>query len=122
MPLVNPEIICGDETESVEKLFHVEPASVEYWYFVRVLPVLVPAVKAMLSCPTPGVIAVMAGAPGANSGVTELDAAEGAESPAALVAVTVNVYEMVRANPVTVQVEVGYVAEHVNPPTLEVTR
>ena len=59
------------------------------------------------------------GAPGVVTGVTDADAVEAAEFPAALVAITVNVYAVPLVRPVTVQEVVALV--QVNAPGDEVT-
>jgi hypothetical protein len=59
------------------------------------------------------------GAPGVVIGVTDADAVEAAEFPAALVAITVNVYAVPLVRPVTVQEVVALV--QVNAPGDEVT-
>jgi hypothetical protein len=54
------------------------------------------------SWPTPGVIEAIVGAPGTVRGVTLLDGADAIDGPVALVAVTVNVYAVPFARPLTV--------------------
>src|SRR4051794_34239020 len=57
---------------------------------------------AIVSWPMPGAIEAMLGAPGIVAGVTLLEGAEAMEVPVALVAVTVNVYAVPFARPLTV--------------------
>ena len=64
-------------------------------------PLLTGGVKATVAEALPPIAAPMVGAPGTVAGVTLLDAAEGAPLPFALVAVTVNVYAVPLASPVT---------------------
>jgi hypothetical protein len=61
---------------------------------------------------------MMSDTTGGTAGVTELDAADGAELPFAFVAKTVKVYEVPLVNPVTVNGEEAPVA--VKPPGLDV--
>ena len=82
-------------------------------------PVEFVAVKLTVACPLPDVALPIVGAPGADAGVTEFDAADAAPVPALFVAVTVKVYAVPLVNPVTVM---GLdVPVPVNPPGLEVT-
>jgi len=60
------------------------------------------AVNVTVACALPAVAVPMVGAPGTVSGVTLLDAADGAPTPTALVAVTLNVYAVPLARPFTV--------------------
>ena len=60
------------------------------------------AVNVTVACAFPAVAVPMVGAPGTVAGVTLLDAAEAGPVPTALVAVTVNVYAVPFARPVTV--------------------
>jgi hypothetical protein len=75
--------------------------------------------KAMLACTLPGVATGFVGAPGIVIGVTAFDATEATELPAALVAITVNAYEVPLVNPVTILGEVVPVL--VKPPGEDVT-
>ena len=75
--------------------------------------------KLTVACPLPAVALPIVGAPGADAGVIEFDAADAAPVPALFVAVTVKVYAVPLVNPVTVM---GLdVPVPVNPPGLEVT-
>ena len=64
-------------------------------------PLLTGGVNATVADVLPATAAPIVGAPGTVAGVTLLDAAEGAPLPFALVAVTVNVYAVPLARPVT---------------------
>ena len=68
----------------------------------------------------PGTAVTPVGAPGTAAGVTAALGDEGGEVPAALVAVTVNVYAVPLTRPVTVAV-VAPVVEAVRPPGAAVT-
>jgi hypothetical protein len=65
-------------------------------------PLLAGAVNVTLACALPAVAVPIVGAPGTVAGVTLFDAAEGALPPTALLAVTVKVYAVPLARPVTV--------------------
>ena len=64
-------------------------------------PLLPGAVNVTDAVPLPGVAAPMVGAPGRVTGVTLLDDPEAAPVPTPLVAVTVNVYGVPFASPLT---------------------
>ncbi|HET7549055.1 MAG TPA: hypothetical protein VFJ86_14890 [Usitatibacter sp.] len=64
-------------------------------------PLLAGAVKFTVACALPAVAMPMVGAPGTVTGVTLLEAAEGALAPTALFAVTVNVYAVPLVSPLT---------------------
>ena len=64
-------------------------------------PLLPDAVKVTVACALPAVAVPMVGALGTVAGVTLFDAADGALLPIALVAMTVNVYVVPLARPVT---------------------
>ena len=67
------------------------------------LPLLSGAFHDTTALPSPAVAVTSVGAPGTVSvGVTAVDAAEGAESPAAFVATTVKVYAVPLVRPGTV--------------------
>ena len=68
---------------------------------------------------SPPLAETLCGAPGTVAGVTGFDAVEADPGPAALVAVTLNVYATPLLSPVTVMGLLAPVA--VNPPGLEVT-
>jgi len=65
-------------------------------------PLLEGAAHVTVICAFPGATDVIVGAGGGPVGVTAVDAAEAGPVPAALVAVTVNVYEVPLLRPVTV--------------------
>jgi hypothetical protein len=69
-------------------------------------PVEAGAVNATEACALPGVTAPTVGAPGTVRGVTEDDAPEAVPVPATFVAVTVKVYAVPLARPVTTTGEV----------------
>jgi hypothetical protein len=71
--------------------------------------------------PLIGVAVTFAGAPGTVAGVVAFDAVDGTPVPALLVAVTVNVYAVPLANPVTVAVVVEPGTVAVAPPGEAVT-
>jgi hypothetical protein len=86
---------------------------------VMVLPPVAPAVYPTVAEALPTVAVPIVGAPGTVVAVMLLDAAEAALVPIALVAVTVNVYEVDEVRPVTVNGEDA--PEAVSPPGLDVT-
>ena len=65
------------------------------------LPPVDPGVKATLRVPLPGVAVPMVGAPGTVNGVALLEGPDAAPVPAALVALTVQVYPVPLVRPVT---------------------
>jgi len=65
-------------------------------------PVLAGGEKLTFACALPALAVPMVGAPGTVPGVTEFDGAEAGPVPTALVAVTVKVYAVPFASPVTV--------------------
>jgi hypothetical protein len=80
-------------------------------YPVMVLPPLeVGGLNATLACALPAVATGPVGASGTILGITDPDAAEGTEFPAALVATTVKVYDTFVSKPVTTRGELGPVA------------
>jgi hypothetical protein len=83
-------------------------------------PLLAGAVKATLACALPAVAVPMVGAPGIVAGVVLFDAADAGPVPSALVAVTVKVYAVPFASPVTVIEVQGAAHVPVNPPGDEV--
>jgi hypothetical protein len=83
-------------------------------------PLLAGAVKATLAWALPAVAMPIVGAPGAPSGTTPFEEAEGVPVPAALVAVTVNVYEVPFVSPSTVIALHGAMHVPVMPPGEEV--
>jgi hypothetical protein len=76
-------------------------------------------VNATPACVLPAAAKAIVGAPGTPAGVTLFDGADADPPPTALVAVTVKVYAVPLASPVTVIGEAGPLA--VNPPGDEVT-
>jgi hypothetical protein len=77
-------------------------------YPVIVLPPSEPgALKATLACALPAVATGPVGASGTVLGITDPDAAEATEFPAALVATTVKVYDSVVVKPVTTRGELA---------------
>ena len=74
------------------------------------------AVNVTVACALPPVAVPMVGAPGTVAGVTLLEAADAGPAPTAFVAVTVNVYAVPLARPVTVMEVQGAVQEAVMPP------
>jgi hypothetical protein len=62
------------------------------------------AVQVTVACPLPAVAVTPVGGPGTVTGVTEFDGAEAGPAPAALLATTVNVYEVPLVSPVTIAV------------------
>ena len=83
-------------------------------------PVDAGAVQDTLAVPLPALAVASFGAPGTVFGVTADEAPEAEPAPAALVAVTVNVYDVPLVRPVTVH-EVAPVVVHVFEPGVEVT-
>ncbi len=80
------------------------------------------AVQVTVAVASPATAATPVGAPGTVAGVTGFEGAEGVPVPTAVVALTVNVYEVPLVRPVTVAtvvVPLGVTAK--NPPGLEVT-
>lgn len=82
-------------------------------------PLLIGGVKVTVASPLPRVAVPIVGASGIVAGPTELLVPDAELVPTALVAVTVNVYDVPLAKPVTVNGEAPPVA--VKPPGLEVT-
>jgi hypothetical protein len=74
------------------------------------------ALKVTLAVVLPGVAVTLVGAPGTVAGVTLFDGVEGALEPAALVATTVNVYEVPFVRPVMVCVVLALPALLSTPP------
>ena len=82
-------------------------------------PSLVGGVKLTVASPLPATADTPVGAPGTVLGVTAVEALDAADVPAAFVAVTVNVYAVPFARPVTT---IGLLAPvAVMPPGLDVT-
>ena len=73
-----------------------------------------------VACALPALAVTPVGAPGTVAGVTELDATEAVLVPTALVAVTVNVYDVPFVSPTTVAVSAPLVHVPVAPPGLAV--
>src|SRR5215831_16053642 len=84
-------------------------------------PLVAGAVQLTVAWAFPAVAVTAVGAPGTVAGVTALDAAEAGPVPAALVAVTVNVYAVPLVRPVTVAVVVLPLVLAVSPPGADVT-
>jgi len=84
-------------------------------------PVVAGAVHDTVACPFPAVAVTPVGAPGGPDGVTALEAAEAGPVPAALAAVTVNVYAVPLTRPATVAEVADPDAVAVRPPGAEVT-
>jgi hypothetical protein len=78
------------------------------------------AAQEIVACPLAAVADTLVGAPGTVNGVTALEAAEVGPLPAALVAVTVNVYDVPAVRPVTVAVVAGAATVTLAPAGLEV--
>ena len=72
--------------------------------------------------PSPATAVGAGGVPGTATGLTELDAPEEPDVPAALVAVAENVYGVPVVRPVTVHEPAAPVTVQVRPPGVEVTR
>ena len=79
------------------------------------------AVQETVACALPPVAVTLVGARGGPSGVTLFEAAEAGPLPAALVAVTVKVYELPLLRPVTMALVVLPPTELVIPPGDAVT-
>ena len=87
------------------QLPHTGEGITVYWLIAA--PLVAGAVQLTVMLPLLFTTAVTAvGAPGTSAGVIPLDAAEAAPVPTALVAVTVNVYEVPSVSPVTVALAV----------------
>jgi len=87
--LLEPVAVCPPEDVTV--------------YSVTVLPPLsAGGSNDTVACPLPLTAVTFVGACGTVAGVTSADAVDAAETPTALVAVTVNVYAVPFVNPVTV--------------------
>ncbi len=96
VPLVRPVTVHGAVVQVPVKLPGVEIA---VYPVIADPPVLDGAVKVTEACVLLAVADTAVGGPGAVGGVTEFDAADSAESPAALVACTVNVYVVPAVRP-----------------------
>jgi hypothetical protein len=79
------------------------------------------AVQVTVACALPAVADTPVGAPGTLAGTTALEGVDAGPVPTALVAVTVNVYEVPLVSPVTVAVVLLPPAVAVSPPGEEVT-
>jgi hypothetical protein len=77
------------------------------------------AAQEIVACPLAAVADTLVGAPGTVNGVTALEAAEVGPLPAALAAVTVNVYDVPAVRPVTVAVVAGAATVTLAPAGLE---
>ena len=62
------------------------PPSIEYWYFVIAAPPSAPAVKSIVTEPSPASALNEVGADGVVAGVNEADADDAAPEPAAFTA------------------------------------
>jgi hypothetical protein len=117
VPLVRPVTVMGDPAE----LALMPPGfDVAVYEVIDEPPSDAGGAKVTVACALPAVAVPMTGAPGTPggaTGVTLFDAAEGGPAPNAFVAVTVKVYEVPFARPVTVSDGPGPVA--VNPPGFE---
>jgi hypothetical protein len=114
VPFVSPETVIGLAPVPVS-----EPGDEVAVNVVMVLPPVAPAVYPTVAEPLPAVAVPIVGAPGTVVAVMLFEAEEAAEVPIALVAVTVNVYEVDDVKPVTVNGEDAPAA--VSPPGLDVT-
>jgi hypothetical protein len=81
-----------------------------------------PAATVTVDEPSPATAVGAGGVPGTATGLTELDAADPLDVPAALVAVAENVYGVPVVRPVTVHEFAGLVTVQVRLPGVEVTR
>jgi len=99
----------------------VRPPGVEVTVYEAGAPP-VPAATVTVAEPSPATAVGAGGVPGAAIGLTEPDAAEAPDVPAAFVAVAENVYGVPVVRPVTVHEVEGLVTVHVRPPGVEVTR
>jgi len=116
VPFASPVTVIG-EAEPVPLM----PPGLEVTTYPMIAepPLLAGGVKATEACALPALAVPMVGAPGTVAGVTEFDGAEAGPGPTAFVAVTVKVYAVPFASPVTVIGEAAPVA--VMPLGLEVT-
>ena len=92
------------------------------WYWVIGLPPLnTGACQLTRARPTPPAAATFVGGSGDVAGVTELDGSDGAPVPTALVAVTVNVYDVPFVRPATIAVNTALVVVAILPSGFAVT-
>ncbi len=98
VPLARPVTVSGEAGPDAENPPGLQVAVYEV---MGDPPSLAGAVNATVACALPGVAVPIVGAPGTVAGVTLFDAAEAGPVPSAFVAVTVNVYAVPFASPVT---------------------
>jgi hypothetical protein len=105
VPFVRPVTVQGD----VAHVPVCPPEDVAVYERIVAPPLLPGGVKLTVACALPAVALPIVGASGTVAGVTLLEAADAGPVPIAFVAVTVNVYAVPFARPVTVQGEVAHV-------------
>src|SRR5688572_9238134 len=115
VPLVRPVTVI-DVHGAVQVPVRPPGDEVAVYAVIAAPPLEAGAVKATVACALPPVAVPMVGAPGTVAGVTLLDAADAAPVPIAFVAVTVKVYAVPLARPVTVIEVHGAVQVPVNAP------
>ena len=121
MPFVSPVITTGEAVDAGDGVVHDDPPFVEYSMFEMASPPSLPAVKATLSWPLPGVIDVIVGAPGTVRGVPGVEE-EAAPEPAAFTARSCTWYVVPFVNPVITTgeaVDTGERVVHDDPPSVE---
>ena len=118
--MVKPVIIIGLDPPIAVIPVETPPISAVTVYTIIGLPFAAGAVKLTVAELLPGTALTAVGAPGTEEGTTAVEGVEAGLVPIALVAVTVNVYDVPLVKPVTV---IGLAAPVlVNPPAgLEVT-
>jgi hypothetical protein len=115
VPFVNPETEIGDDA-AVPVILEGDEVAVNV---VTVFPPFAPAVNPTDADALAAVAVPIVGACGTVVAVIEFEAEDADEFPLAFVAITVNVYAVFDASPVTVRGEAAPVA--VNPPGEDVT-
>ena len=101
VPLARPPTVI-DVHGAVQVPVMPEGDEVAVYDVIVAPPLLAGAVNVTVACALPAVAVPMAGAPGTVAGVTLLDAADAELVPMAFVAVTVKVYDVPFASPLTV--------------------
>jgi hypothetical protein len=118
VPLVRPVTLHV----SAPVVMHVRvPGDDVTVYLVTVAPLPAAAFHDTVASAGPAVAFTSVGAPGFPAGTTTAEAAEGAEVPTSLVAVTRNVYDVPLVRPVTSHESAPPTGEHVFEPGVDVT-
>jgi hypothetical protein len=99
VPFVSPVTVSGEAGP-----LEVKPPGVDVTVYevIAAPPSLTGAVNVIVACKSPAVATTEVGASGTVTVATAFDGSDGSELPAALFAITVNVYVSPDVNPVTV--------------------